>query len=177
MASNLSVGSSVVVNRPSTGSPDPRQHPFGSRHQAQYPTGYTGRSAEEPTIMSRFPVAFRPPAFASRVILRPPGDSISLTVDLPDQWPGPRRDCHVPHEQDAIGLGAPFHPGTAVLSWPHRPLGQRLPLLNGQSCSPRYHIPPAGLDDDEASSRVHARSPARSSPHLWSSDGTRTSWA
>ena len=93
------------------------------------------------------------------------------------RWPGPRRDCHVPHEQDAIGLGAPFHPGTAVLSWPHRPLGQRLPLLNGQSCSPRYYIPPAGLDDDEASSRVHSRSPARSSPHLWSSDGTRTSWA
>jgi hypothetical protein len=34
MASNLSVGSSVVVNRPSTGSPDPRQLPFGSGHQA-----------------------------------------------------------------------------------------------------------------------------------------------
>src|SRR5689334_2343338 len=67
---------------------------------------------------------------------------------------------------DAIGLGAPFHPGTAVLSWPHRPLGQRLPLLNGQSYSPRYHLPSAGLDDDEASSRVHAHSPARSSPHL-----------
>ena len=33
MASNLSLGSSVVVNRPSTGSPDPRQRPFRSGHR------------------------------------------------------------------------------------------------------------------------------------------------
>ena len=39
--------------------------------------------AEEPAPGSRFPAAFRPPAFASRVFLRPPGDSASLTVGLP----------------------------------------------------------------------------------------------
>jgi hypothetical protein len=49
-----------------------------------YPAGYAGRSTEEPTTMSRFPAAFRPPAFASRVILRPPRNSVSLTVNLPD---------------------------------------------------------------------------------------------
>jgi len=39
--------------------------------------------AEEPAPGSRFPAAFRPPAFASRVFLRPLGDSASLTVGLP----------------------------------------------------------------------------------------------
>jgi hypothetical protein len=33
IASNLSFGSGVVVIGSPTGSPDPRQHPFGSGHQ------------------------------------------------------------------------------------------------------------------------------------------------
>jgi hypothetical protein len=36
-------------------------------------------------MLSRFPVAFRPPAFASRVIHCPPGGWAFLTVGLPDQ--------------------------------------------------------------------------------------------
>jgi hypothetical protein len=35
-------------------------------------------------MLSRFPAAFRPPAFASRAIRCPPGDWAFLTVGLPD---------------------------------------------------------------------------------------------
>jgi len=51
-----------------TGSPDPRQHPFGSGNSPVRPV-IRERPAEGPVIVSRFPAAFRPPAFASRVIL------------------------------------------------------------------------------------------------------------
>ena len=65
-----------------TGSPDPRQHPFGS---GQLPV--SGQLSETtgggPAILPRFPVAFRPPAFASQVILSPLGDWAFLTVGLP----------------------------------------------------------------------------------------------
>ena len=46
-----------------------------------------------------FPVAFRPPALASRVIRCPPGNWAFLAVGLPGHLsaPGPRRDYHVPH--------------------------------------------------------------------------------
>jgi hypothetical protein len=46
----------------------PRQHPnLGVRRLdwRRYPAGYTTISAEEPSLHSRFPVAFRPPALAS----------------------------------------------------------------------------------------------------------------
>src|SRR5215207_1244311 len=135
MASNLSVGSSVVVNRPSTGSPDPRQLPFGSGHQARYPAGYAGRSAEGPTIMSRFPVAFRPPAFASRVILHPPRNSISLTVDLPDPvaWPSTGLSRSARTRFDRIGRPLPPRDSGALLAsstpWPAPAASQRPVLL------------------------------------------------
>jgi hypothetical protein len=48
-----------------------------------YPAGYTGQPAEEPTMMSRFPVSFRPPAFASEAILRPLENRAFLAVGLP----------------------------------------------------------------------------------------------
>ena len=51
-----------------TGSPDPRQHPFGSGNSPVRPV-IRERPAEGPVMVSRFPAAFRPPAFASRVIL------------------------------------------------------------------------------------------------------------
>ena len=44
-------------------------------------SGTTGGGADH---LSRFPAAFRPPAFASWAILFPPGSSASLTVGLPD---------------------------------------------------------------------------------------------
>ena len=66
----------------SAGSPDPRQHPFRPGHQplSGQLCGTTGGGA---SIRSRFPAAFRPPAFASRVFLRPLGDCAALTAGLP----------------------------------------------------------------------------------------------
>src|ERR1035437_2250773 len=63
--SNLSFGSGVVGHHLSTGPPDPRQHPFGFGHA---PVSGQLCGTEGPAITSRFPVAFRPPAFASRVV-------------------------------------------------------------------------------------------------------------
>ena len=147
MASNLPFGSGVVVIVSVTGSPDPRQRPFGPGHPARYPASYPGRPAEGPAIMSRFPAAFRPPAFASRVILFPPGE-----LGLPHGRltghhlrAGPRRGFHVPHERDTTGVGALSTPGTAVLS----PAGCRArpaPAASQRPVpAPRCHIPPAGL--------------------------------
>jgi hypothetical protein len=85
-----------------------------------YPAGYAGthwrRSQQQ---RSRFPVAFRPPAFASRVVLHPPRSSAFLTVGPPDEYSsGPRRGCHVPHETDTTGVGVLCTPGTVVRSRP-----------------------------------------------------------
>jgi hypothetical protein len=55
-----------------------------------YPASYPGRSAEEPTRCPGFLLPFRPPAFASWVILRPLRSSAFLTVGLPDtEMPDP----------------------------------------------------------------------------------------
>ena len=118
-------------------------------------------------MLSRFPVAFRPPAFASWAVLFPPGSSAFLTVGLPAATcaAGPRRGFHVPHARDATGVGALYTPGTAVLPRPAKASGRRLPLPSGQSCTPVPHPIPRG-SVDEASSRVHSRSPVRSSPRL-----------
>jgi hypothetical protein len=57
--------------------------PFPAR--AQPLSGQLGgnRRRRSQHLGSRFPAAFRPPAFASRVFLHPPGDCASLTVGLP----------------------------------------------------------------------------------------------
>ncbi len=90
--------------------------------------------------MSRFPAAFRPPAFAFRVILFPPGNWAFLTVGLPAPPDiGPGRGYHVPHLRDMTGLGALSTPGTAMLSRPDAVPGSHLPLLSGQSLHPLPH--------------------------------------
>ncbi len=66
--------------------------------------------------MSRFPVAFRPPAFASwssfaRRGTGPPSRSAYRPLS---PGTGPQRDCHVSHARDTAGLGALLTPGTAV---------------------------------------------------------------
>jgi len=70
----------------SAGSPDPRQRSFEPGNSPIRPV-MREPLAEEPAPGSRFPAAFRPPAFASRVFLRPLGDSASLTVGLPAELP------------------------------------------------------------------------------------------
>src|SRR6476620_9131946 len=108
----------------------------------------------------RFPVAFRPSAFASWVLLRPLG-----TFSLPRGRPtggrpaGPQRGCHVAHEQDSTGQGAPFTPGTVVRSRPAT-------ILRPAPAASQRPVPTALLTHPiggghlhEASSGVHSRSP------------------
>ncbi len=76
----------------------------------------------------RFPVAFRLSALASWVILRPLGNCAFLTVGLPtESTAGPQRGCHVAHEQDSTGQGAPFYPGDggALPTGDYSPAGTR----------------------------------------------------
>ena len=117
--------------------------------------------------MSRFPAAFRLPAFASRVILFPPGNWAFLAVGLPaPPGTGPGRGYHVPHLRDTTGLGALSTPGTAVLSRPDAVPGRRLPHRSGQSLHPAAasHRRGSVLRGINEGSRD---SPVRSAPHLW----------
>lgn len=57
MVSNLPLGSAVFIQRFCTGSPGPRQHPFGSG-KCPYPDGYAGRPTESPIVCPGFPFPF-----------------------------------------------------------------------------------------------------------------------
>ena len=73
MVSNLPFGSEPSASNRSAGSPDPRQRPFRPGHQPLSGRLSGDRRRRSQHRGHRFPVAFRPPAFASRVILRPLG--------------------------------------------------------------------------------------------------------
>jgi len=74
--SNLSLGSGVL-----TSSPRRLTRPASALFRAgqqPYPASYAGTAGGGASIWSRFPAAFRPPAFASRVFLRPLGIPLPL---------------------------------------------------------------------------------------------------
>jgi hypothetical protein len=158
-ASNLPSGSDSSSTL-SQGSPDPRQRPFGPGHQARYPASYPGPPAEGPAIMSWFPAAFRPPAFACRVILFPPGNWAFLTVGLPGTL-----------RPDPDGVST-FRTSEIRPGWvPPRPRGRR--CSPGQMPCPAsacrfpaaspFHPAPAshrGATLHEASTEVHAIHPS-----------------
>jgi hypothetical protein len=118
-ASNLSSGSDSSSTS-SWSSPDPRQHPFGSGHQAQYPASYPGPLAKGPAFRVPVPAAFRPPAFACRVILFPPGDWAFLTVGFRAP-PGARTRTGLPR--------------SALARWTARSLSGVCPARNHVRCS------------------------------------------
>ena len=166
IVSNLPFGSgaSTIVVK---GSPGPRQRPFGPGHQARYPASYPGRPAEEPATSSRFPAAFRPPAFASwascsrpglglphgrltgRQHWRPDPDGVSTfhTRETRPGWVPP-----LPRDGGALPAGRTSRPAPAASQRP-------VP-------APRHCIPSTGARRNETSTGVHSRSPVRSSPHL-----------
>ncbi len=108
--------------------------------------------------MSRFPAAFRLPAFASRSSDSRWGIGPSLRSAY-RPMAGPRRGYHVPHARAATGVGAPSTPRTAVLSrlksspWPAPAASQR-PVL-----APRSNIP-SNVPLHEASTGVQAIHPS-----------------
>jgi hypothetical protein len=166
MASNLSFGSGVVVISPVTGSPDPRQLPFGFGHRP-YPASYPERPAEGPAI--HVPVSCRLSATGFRFSGHPiPAGELGLPHGrLTGHQPGagPQRGSHVPHVRDATGVGAPSTPGTAVSSRPDAVPGRRLPLPSDQSLHPAdtSHRRGSALRGINEGSRD---SPVRSAPHL-----------
>ena len=115
-----------------------------------------GADTRVPGFLSPFGVS----ALASWVILRPLGSCAFLTVGLPtESIAGPQRGCHVAHEQDSTGQGAPFTPGTVVRSRPAAvlrpaPAASQRPVPT----APLTH-PIGGGHLHEASSGVHFRSP------------------
>jgi hypothetical protein len=90
-----------------------------------------GGSTEGPTMSPRFPVAFRPPAFASWASC--PAEEFRSPHGRPTRRsPGPRRGFHVPHIRVTAGLGALFtpRPSGALATGPIPPVAAR-PLSQG----------------------------------------------
>ena len=121
---------------------------MSARFRARAPGPISGQLYEPigggPIDLVRFPVAFRPPAFASWASCTRPG----LGPSLPPACRQPQRGVADPDGVSAfrthetrLGLGAPYTPGTAVSTRPRTILGRRLPPSNGRSLSPRHREP------------------------------------
>lgn len=116
VASSLTVGSGLVVIVVFRGSPD---------HVSALSRPGTGPGIrpvirddflEGSIIVSRFPAAFPPPAFAFWSSCSRPGVGPSLRSADRTRRSGPRRGFHVSHAQVATGVGALYIPGTTVLT-------------------------------------------------------------
>ena len=87
--------------------------------------------------MSRFPVAFRLPAFASRVILSPLGDWAFLTVGLPPGLsPDPNGVSTFRTHEIRPGWVPSVPRGRRCSHGRQQVSGRRLPHPNGQSLHP-----------------------------------------
>ena len=140
--SAASYGVSPLPARGSTGRVG--RHRPSARTLTQRPVIRNDR-LEGLVIVSRFPAAFRLPAFRFSVIRFPPGDWAFLTVGLPDQRSGPRRGYRVPHARATTGVGAPSTPRTAVLL-PAKATAQPAPAASQRPVlAPSYGVPSAGL--------------------------------
>ena len=151
-----------------TGSPGPRQHPFGSGHSSRIRPVIprTADGGADPHAL-RFPAAFRLPALASRAIRYPPGDWAFLTVDLPGTTSSPDPDgittFHTrkiqPGRVPPVSRGRRYSPGRSEV------LDRRLPLFDGQPLHPAQTTHQRGsiYRDINGGSRD---SPVRSCPGL-----------
>ena len=123
--------------------------------------------------MSRFPVAFRLPAFASRSSDARRGIRLSSrSAYRPARGrAGPRRGYRVPHARAATGVGALYTPGTVVLlpagararpapAAPRRPVpDDPAPTFHPRGCASR------GINEGSSNSPV--RSSPRPRPPGW----------
>ena len=144
--SNLPIGSSVSVHLFFTGSPDPRQLPFGPGNTPVSDQLGGIHPAEVP--VTRFPVSCR--RFGCRPSLL--GSSCARWGVAPSsrsayrrRSAGPQRGCRVAHEQDPTGQGALLTPGTVVRSRPATILRPAPAALLRPVPIPRCNIPSAGL--------------------------------
>ena len=154
IVSNLSFGSGVVVIGSHTGSPDPRQHPFGSGH-SPYPASYAGTTGGEGrSCCPGFPAAFRPPALACRVIRFPLRSWAFLTVGLP-----------------ATNLAPDPNGVPTFCTYQIRP-GRVPPRPRGRRCSPdRTTCPTGACRFPTASPYTPLAHPIGEAPHYGASTG------
>jgi hypothetical protein len=197
MVSNLPIGSGVSVHLVVTGSPDPRQLPFGPGNRP-YPASYAEtirRRCQSCGPGFLLPFGYRHSLLGSSCA-RWGIEPSSRPAYRPPPVTGPQRGCRVAHEQAATGQGALFIPGTVVRSRPaitFRPAPAALP--RPVPTAPLEH--PIGRGHfHETSARVHAIHPSpqarlatgprpgtpltgsrRSSPRLRPPDGTRAASA
>ena len=137
-ASNLSVGSGIGVIF-SCWVHLTVSAPFRTRPQGLYPAGYPRRPTGGLALLSWFPVAFRPPAFASRSSCSRRGiGPSSRSAYRPTA--GPRQGFPRSARTSSDRGGRPLCPGDngAHPDQGHFPAG-RLPLRNGQSLHPATH--------------------------------------
>ena len=144
----------------------PRQRAFAPGHQARYPASYTRPPAEEPGTPPCFPAAFRPPAFASWASC--PAREFRPPYGRPTTPPAAART------RTGFPCSARVRPGW--LRVPSLPRGRRCPRrpVNLPGRPPAASQRPApihpgqqpapGSNRDEASARVHCRSPHTSLP-------------
>jgi hypothetical protein len=158
-----------------TSSPASRQRAFAPGHQARYPASHAAPPAEHRALRRGFPAAFRPPASASRASC--PARGFRSSYDRPTA-PHPARtragfpcSARVRHGWGRV----PSLPrGLRCLSRPVNLPDRRMPPSSGRSLfTPVQHSAP-GCNCDEASSRVHRRSPLPAFPSPVIPDGTGT---
>ena len=166
-ASNLSSGSGALVIFLLTGSPDRVSALSGRTIRVRIRPVIRGDQLEELANLSRFPVAFRPPAFASRSSDSRRGVGPSLrsayrTRSLIRTPTGLPRSTRASCDRDGCPLcpedgGA--HPGTEARAQPAPAAPPRLVP------KPRSNIPSSEASFHEASDKGSRHSPVRSSPN------------
>ncbi len=128
------------------------------------------------SVVESFPSPFGVSAFASRVILFPAGVYAFLTVGLPARRLDPD-GVSTFHMRKTRTEWAPSIPRGRWCSSDRLQIsGRHLPHPSGTSLtSARSRIPSTRtFNMTRHQPRVHPYSPARPSPHPWSSEGTRT---
>jgi len=110
---------------------------------AWYPASYPRTAAWRSGLPSRFPAAFRPPAFASWASCSRHGIQLPLRSAYRRSRTGPWRVFHVPHAWDAAGEGRPLYPGDGsahTAAYAPRPppaaSQRRVPYLPGAASRP-----------------------------------------
>ena len=139
----------------------PRQRPFGPGHQGRYPASYPRAAAwRSRHHVARFPVAFRPPAFASWASCPAAGFRSPHGRPTSSQpAPGPRRGFHVPHITRHDRVGCPLYPEASGVhtTGPIPPVAACRPS-SGQALSPRSSSHPPELSitrHHQGFTRVH----------------------
>jgi len=160
-----------------TGSPDPRQRPFGPGHQARYPASYPARPAEGQPSCPGFllPFGHRHPLVGSSCSRPGPGPSLRSAYRAHTR-PDPDgvstfRTCKTrPGWVPSLPRGRRCSPG----QMPCPASACRFPAAS--PCTPHPH-PTSGAPFYEASTRVHAIHPSGLPLACDPPDGTADPWA